>query len=105
MLTSPLTVLSIRYPTVDYVTSHSQMLNRIQCSLQTHSKNLNNYEEDDDDIEIDHSTVCNNLICEMRERDIADSLNGLKNRKSLGLDNVLNEYLKTKTASEYIHVY
>jgi hypothetical protein len=61
-------------------------------------------------IEIDHSSVCNNPIYneilngEITEKEIVDALKGLKNSKSPGLDNVLNEYLKN-SPSEYIHVF
>jgi hypothetical protein len=79
-------------------------------TLYEYLKNLNNYEEDDDDIEIDHRSVCNNPIYneilngEITEKEIVDALKGLKNSKSPGLHNVLNEYLKN-SPSEYIHVF
>ena len=63
-------------------------------------KNLNNYEEDYDEIGIDHSSVCNNPIydeilnLEITEKLIVDASKGLTNSKSPGLDNVLNEYIK-----------
>jgi hypothetical protein len=57
-----------------------------------------------------HSSVCNNPIYneiingEITEKEIVDALKGLKNSKSPGLDNVLNEYLKN-SPSEYILVF
>jgi hypothetical protein len=69
-------------------------------TLYVYFKTLNNSEKDDDDTEIDHSSVCNNPIYneiingEITEKEIVDALKGLKNSKSAGLDNVLNEYLK-----------
>ena len=53
---------------------------------------------------MDHSSLCNNPIyddilnCEITEKEIVDALKGLKNSKYLGLENVLNEYLKKITA-------
>jgi hypothetical protein len=60
----------------------------------------NSDEDDDDDDDIDLNAVCYNplydtlLNDEITEREIFDAIKGLKNNKSLGLDSVLNEYLK-----------
>jgi hypothetical protein len=69
-------------------------------------KNLDNYEEDDDDIEIDRAYVNNPIYdeilnCEITEKEIIDALKVLKNSKSPGLENLSSEYLKI----EYIHVF
>ena len=68
-------------------------------------KALNNYEidEGDNDLNIDFNSVCDDPIYdsvlngEISEREVIDAINNLKNNKSPGLDNILNEYLKNST--------
>jgi uncharacterized protein with ParB-like and HNH nuclease domain len=66
---------------------------------------LNHYDTDDNDValHIDFNSICDNplydtiLNGEITEEELLDAIKNVKNNKSPGLDNILNEYLKNST--------